>query len=333
MSEQSAQESITPVSAAVAEHGTSTPSTLREEMVKAAQDAKAASVDAAPAEEKEETEAPAAEAAAAPSDPAPISQVAKALKERRAKEQRRLETQKESQQLEQYRRQAAQQNAAMEQERRSIEAERARLREIQKDPMKVAEYAGWTPEQLAQNLAMQGSPEWQESQRIRAQLDELKSQQAEQKRAWEEHQQQLLRQNQELERREQLSTERRYIETSDKYPSLSKLPPPVRLHWGYQIAREYHAATNQVASDEMIAEYQESSLSGSETGNTREARQQLGGHGKAPTHRANGSRTLSTSMASERRSSPKPVSNNFSSPEERKAELLAALREAKRAAT
>lgn len=343
------QEQATPASDVAAEHSTNTPVSLRDQMVADAKAAREKSEAENPAEEESEPVDPDNEGSPVPgadddvAEAKPEPTIARLQRELRDKEKKRLEEksarQNAAQQAE-YQRQFAAQQASLEQERKQLEAERARLREIQKDPMKVAEFAGMTHEQLAQNLAMAGTPEWQESQRIRTQLDEMKAQQVAQQKSWEEHQAMLSQQRKQYEEHAALehrkSNEKSFVEHAsdgEKYPTLANLSGRARLAIGYEFATELSEQLGRVANDEELASYIEHVFS-EEGGSKRDgARQQAGANGKAPTVRASGSRTLSTSMASERRSSPKPESNNWKSPEDRKRDLLAAAREAKKSAT
>jgi len=340
MSEETAAptaETTTPVTiesqeAAAVEQAAEAQST-RDELIAAAnaapKDGEDPQADDAPKAEKPAKKAQ-PEAKAAPSDDG-ITHVAKILRERKEKERARLAEREAKAQatakLEAERASFQAEQSKLRAELEKIEAERARLREIQKDPMKVAEFAGMTPEQLAQNLAMHGSPEFQEAQRIRAELQQQKELIEQLKRYTEEQRTEAEKAKEAQQVAAQQQNERAFVEhtaSDEKYPYLSALTPKVRLNWGYEVAEEYYKATNKVASDQEIAEYIEGVLTEQYAKRTSQPSAKVG---KAPVSRANGPRALSSAVASERRATAKPTNNDLRGEDLRK-ELLAAARNA-----
>lgn len=307
--------------------------TQRDELIEAARAALPGSPDQAkpddaPAKKDDEPEEAAPESAPAPT----LSTIAKFLKQRKDDHRQRTAGDQQRHQFEQERYRFAQEQARFQMDRQQLEAERAKIAETLKDPFKIAEYTGKSHAELARDLAMAGTPEWQLNQRVTAELEQLKAQQASQRQEWLTHQEQLKAHSLQLEQRERASTEQRYVEhTADasKYPNFSKLEPDERLTFGYHTSRKYHTATGEVATDEQIAEYYESRFS-TEPGSTRDgSRQQTGANGNAPkTSRATGPRTLSNTAASERRASPRPVKDM--TPEELRQALIDEVREVKR---
>lgn len=266
-------------------------------------------------------------------EPRTISHIAKVLQERKEKQRERIAREESRSEatakVEAERATFAQQQAQLAQERQQVAAERERLMATAKDPFKIAELTGKSHADLANDLAMAGSPEWQLSQRIQSQLEALKEQQAQQSRAWDQHQQALKAQAEQASMQTQIATERSFIDHSgnaETYPHFARLEPDERLAFGYHTAKKYYDATGKVASDKEIAEYYESRFSGesdTQVGTSSQSKT----NGNATKVKANAPRTLSNSVASERRSSPKAPSNDLRGEDLRK-ELVAAAKEA-----
>lgn len=264
--------------------------------------------------------------------PVTMSTVARAIREAKERDKMRIEARQQNQEqaskIAQEREQMARERAQFEQHARALEAERAQIIAAKQDISKYAEFSGKTQQQIAQELMIAGSPEHQVMLRQQAKLEALEAKIAEQDNAWQQHQSMLKEQSARAKAAERNKIEHDFTAiTSDasKYPMVARMPPALRIAWGDQIADEYSAATNRIASYDMIADYMQHSLTG---GTEQQASTQSKvSNGKAPTNRANGPRTLSNSVASERRSSPKPISNNLS-PEELRKELIAVAQEA-----
>lgn len=319
--------SVTPEAPAApeAEH------TSRDELIAAANDATDDGDESTPKSTLDEEPKKKKEAAPV-EEPKGIPHIAKVLHERKEKERARIELKEQQrshhQKMEQERQAFAQQQAQLEYERQQVKAQREKLFETTKDPFKIAELTGRTHEQLAQDLMVAGTPEWQVAQRIKSEIEQLKAAQLEYKTQLEQQQNALKERDERAAAAHRQSTEQAFVEhtSSDKYPTLSRLTPKQRLLLGYDIAQQYYNETKRIASDAEIAEYLESSLSG-QAGETRAARQPNGMSGNAPKSKATGPRTLSNSVASERRSSPKPATNNMSA-EDMRQELILAAKEA-----
>lgn len=320
---------------------------LRDELVKAADEATAAQAKEAtdtpakevsePTEEVASDEANASQAGIVAAPKADnLSEVRRALNKRKqegiARRERDEAIRQSTASLEAERHRFAQHQAQIDSQRQALEAREREIMSAMSDPLKLAQLMSKTPDELAQRLAIAGSPEDMLQRKLEAQVESLRLKQEAQDRAWAEREQQLERVAQENKYREQVTEERKFVElaTDDsKYPTFAKLAltSKQKLKLGYDVAEEYYEATKKVASHEEILEYLEHSLSGGAAGQRDGSSQSRGTNGNVPKSKT-GPRTLSNSVASERRSSPKPINNDLQGEDLRK-ELMAAAEEAK----
>ncbi len=238
-----------------------------------------------------------------------------------------------AQAVQQHEHEMARMRAEAQADREVAASERARIEKLKTQPFEAIKELGWNTKDLVDGVTRTSDPVYQAEQRILAQSEELK------RRLSELDAREKSRAQQEAEytqRQEQLraqttrdNTEKAFIAAAtndEKYSALNTLYTPEDiLRKAYAIQTEFHQRTGDVASDDDLAEYME--LQAKER--LEKIRQRMGGSGNASkVDQAKGPRALSNTVASERRSSPKPA--NRMSKDERLAQMRHAAEEAMR---
>lgn len=233
------------------------------------------------------------------------SKVAKLLREREERNEQKQQIRQEMQELARMKAEFAQQQA-------EVAKEKERLKRYRTDPVAALREAhkeygdAWSPEDFIQTLAKHGTAEGATAREIAA----LREEQAETKRVIAEYTKRETEYREQLNQQHQnqqaLSTEKRFVGVAmneEKYPHLFDQyegMEHVLVDMAHKVGQDYHAKTGEWATDEEIAEYldgvrkeriskrQGSKTSGSASGN-------------ATPSRAQGSRTVTTAGASEKR--------------------------------
>ncbi len=193
--------------------------------------------------------------------------------------------------------------------KRTIEGELSSFRTKFRDkPLLAIEEAGIDKRKLVDDVGREGSPEWLAQRRIEGELEKTRAELAEQK-AWREKQEKSQEEQQSHYRSErQRANEARFLGTIAKDSPIRALyDDDARIvQETYAALRMYQERTGEVATDDDLRQYLE-----------EQAAKQLArirGTSTPPSTlsaakpKANGPRTPSASSASERRGSPKPLS-------------------------
>lgn len=190
----------------------------------------------------------------------------------------------------------------------------AKLHKLKSSPLEAIKEIGWDRAALVDEVAREGTPEWQAQKRLEARLEESNSKIAKFE-AWQEEQSKLLeRQQLEQSSYAMRMEEKRFISLFPEKSAASKLfgSEDRLIAEGHRVGALYKEKSGgRVATTEEISEYIEQQAKE----RLDALRQELAGDtSKASTSaskvatqtKANGPRALSGSAASERRSSPKP---------------------------
>jgi hypothetical protein len=210
-----------------------------------------------------------------------------------------------------------------------LEEERAKFRtRFGEAPLDALDEAGIKRDQLVDEVAKQGTPEWRMLKRLeaeraadRAKIEALEARDAARAKRDEESQQQAAAAH-------RMNAERRFLEqeiTAEKTPNLKRLPPKVVAIMAWQQVDEWKKMEIPF-EDRDVADYLEHQLrtSGGVTAQQVAAVPASVGKVKA---QGNGTRTLTAQSGSERRASPKPF-DEITDPHERRQALIEAAREA-----
>lgn len=241
---------------------------------------------------------------------------------------------------ERIRAEAAADREAAKREREEAAADRALLAKLKKNPVEAMKELGWTGEQFIEEVTREGTPEWKAMKRLEAENEAL--------RAKTEKFEQFLdaQQKKELaaaERTQAAAQQAELKDTEQKFLSMVPEGSAMRLLYdddeiilqGHKLAYDLRQKSGGqlLASYEDLRDYLEKkatqklakvleSRSGQPSEKSAPA-QSSGSTKAAPQKPGTGSRTLSTSSASERRASPKPI-REMSPAEEREALIAAA---------
>lgn len=307
--------------------GPETPADTREAAIEAVKEA------TAPFEESEDEEKPKAKADDAPTErgkdgkflPKDGKPVAKAKPEPKAEEEEvisnskvakllreREERNEERQQIRQEREAIAREKAAFEAERAQVAKDREWLANLRKNPKLAVREAHkeygeqWSPQDFIMALAQDSTTEGQlqrEQMSTKEELANIKKMIADYTERETQYREQI---NQQHQSQQAQATEKRFVSTAmneEKFPHLVDQyegHEDFLIATAHKVGQDYHARTGEWATDEEIAEY----LDGlrKERISKRTSSQSVGSAlGKAPPVRAQGSRTISTAGASEKR--------------------------------
>lgn len=262
------------------------------------------------------------------------SKVAKLLREREERNEARLQIRQERETLERERQAFAAEREAMAKEMERIKRMRtdpiAALREAHK------EYGDkWSPEEFIQTLAKAGTTEgdlMRQNMTVRDELAEIKRQIADYTERETKYREQL---NQQHQNQAAVATERRFVGVAmneEKYPHLYDQfdgNESLLVQVAHDVGRQYHERTGEWATDEDIAEYLDA-VRKERISKRQGSRSPVGASGNATPSRAQGSRTITTAGASEKRVVTQSADSDMSEEERReaaKAAVKAAVRE------
>lgn len=205
--------------------------------------------------------------------------------------------------------------------RAKADAEIAALRER---PLDAIKRIGWDPAKLVDEVAREGSPEWRAQKALEA-ADAARAKELEELRATVGT---LTKAQQAFVEQQQQAARSRAEEIFFDHASEEKAPNLHLLHGSRDavLALAHKTASElgmtDVASIPKIAQYLEyeaaKKVAAIRGQGAPEGQRQAGASSATPAGRANGSRTLSTSLASERRAAPRPL-EELSPQEQRKA--------------
>ncbi len=195
----------------------------------------------------------------------------------------------------------------------AAKAQNARISALAKEPLKAIKELGWDTKQLVDEVAREGSAEWQALKRQEAKLEALAAENGELK-AWRESQAaREAKYDQERAAYSKRETEKQFLGLIPEGSAARTLYDESEiLAKAHSAADEYFQKSNgKVASLEDLRDYLEEQASKRLAGIREQqpgtsAAQQAAKKASATQPKANGPRALSAASASERRTSPKP---------------------------
>lgn len=233
------------------------------------------------------------------------SKVAKLLREREERNEQTQQIRQEMQELARMKAEFATQQA-------ELTKEKDRLKRYRTDPVAALREAhkeygdAWSPEEFIQTLAKHGTTEGAVSREIAS----LREQQAETQRVIAEYtkreteyREQL---NQQHSNQQAVNTEKRFVGIAmneEKFPHLVDQyegMENVLIDMAHKVGKDYHARTGEWATDEEIAEYLDG-LRKERISKRQSSQTRVSASGSAPSLKAQGSRTVTTAGASEKR--------------------------------
>lgn len=234
-----------------------------------------------------------------------------------------------------------------------IEADRAKLSKLKQSPLETFRELGWTAEDIQRAVLEDGTPEGREKAKYRGEIDEVKNktQQLEalikQQQDWLDQQRQAEQQRQETAQRQAVVNTFLQITNKESCPNLHFMYPDDdnRVKYGDFVANQYYQSTGKHIKSQQdlkdLSEYMESQAAESidkllvqlhEQGSLQDRiKKAVGAHislGTAPKTKANGSHTLRTVDASQRKT--EPISLDGMTAEEERAYLVSVAKEAMR---
>ena len=207
-------------------------------------------------------------------------------------------------------------------------SERARIEALRSRPIDAIKELGWDANNLVNEVTREGDPTWQAVKALREELAKERADREEKHKEYDRYVQENQRLAQEQQKQhavyQRQEVERQFLSHAKPESSLRDLYDDEDLiAMGDNVANKFYEKTKKVASLEDIVEYLESRAE-----ERLAARQQVAAKG-APKVRANGQRTLTSQLASERRATQKPIREM--DPSEERAALMEAARDALRA--
>lgn len=284
-------------------------------------------------------------AEAAPTDEPPIAAII------RAREKAFAERQEAESFAEQRKRQAEQEadriladarKRAADEYEREMQARQQRFRE---SPSAAIRELGWKPDEMVDAVTREGSPEWRaiRAAEERARAAEAKAATVDAVKSDYEAFKQTIAQRQYQQQVQ--AAEQTFLTqhaSAEKAPNLHKIaaaipnvPGVLRgealiVRMGHELAHQWKQAGIPFANSDVAAYLEHQARSGSLGQASASPPQVSGASGGQKVRPANGSRTLSPSLGSERRATPKPIEEM--SPEEERQALIEAASEARRQA-
>lgn len=314
----------------------------RDDLIAAAKQAMSDAPDAAPQDE------PSARIVEVDEQPAPPrkNRLFELLKERE-------ESFKQRKQYNDTKRQLESEQQYIQKTKAELEAERAKFSKLKQHPIEAFREIGWTAADVQQAVLEDGTQEGREKAKYRGEIDEVKNktQQLEalikQQQDWLEQQKQAEQQRQETAQRQAVVNTFLQITNKESCPNLHFMYPDDdnRVKYGDFVANQYYQRTGKHISTQRdlqeLSEYMESQAAESidrllvelhETGSLQDRiKRAVGAHvslGTAPKTKANGSHTLRTVDASQRKT--EPISLDGMTAEEERAYLVSVAKEAMR---